>query len=133
MRRRLTRKKSIIGPVALCILASCISGGCGARFKAARPSIEFTRIPPADATRTDKLDIIQGRVNGARPGQQIVLYTKTQAWWIQPLFNNPFTGIQPDSTWVNSTHVGSEYAALLVEPDYKPMPMVNTLPVVGGD
>jgi hypothetical protein len=115
--------------IALCTLSS----GCGTRIETARPSVAFTRIPPAESTRTDKLDIVQGRVNGARPGQKIVLYTKTQAWWIQPLSNHAFTEIQPDSTWVNSTHVGSEYAALLVEPGYRPNPMVYTLPGVGGE
>jgi hypothetical protein len=121
--------KRVLMTFAFCILSS----GCGTRIETARPSIEFTRIPPAEATRTDRLDVMQGRVNGARPGQKIVLYTKTQAWWIQPLFIHAFTEIQPDSTWINSTHVGSEYAALLVEPGYRPKPMVYTLPVVGGE
>lgn len=119
---------------ALMIFALCIlSSGCSQRIETPRPSIEFIRIPPAEATRTDKLDVIQGRVIGARPGQHIVLYAKTQAWWIQPLFDRGFTEIQPDSTWVNSTHVGSEYAAILVEAGYSPKPMMYTLPVVGGD
>ena len=90
-------------------------GACRSRrVEASRPVLEFTRVPPAEVNRSDKLDIIQGRVTGARPGQQIVLYAKTGMWWIQPLFNSPFTTIQPTSSWVNSTHLGSEYAALLV-------------------
>jgi len=72
-------------------------------------------------------------VTGARPGQQIVLYAKTGMWWIQPLFNSPFTTIQPTSSWVNSTHLGSEYAALLVEPGYRPKAMLNALPTEGGE
>jgi hypothetical protein len=107
--------------------------GCRSRLDIAGPSIEFTRVPPAEVSRTDKLDIIQGRVTGARPGQQIVLYAKTGTWWIQPLSNPPFTKIQPDSTWINSTHLGSEYAALLVEPGYRPQAMMNALPNPGGD
>jgi hypothetical protein len=112
-----------------CILFS----GCHSRSQGAGPSIEFTRIPPAEPGRTDKLDIIQGRVTGARPGQRIVLYAKTGTWWLQPLSNLPFTKIQPDSTWINSTRLGSEYAALLVEPGYRPQTMMNALPNPGGD
>ena len=115
--------------VGICIL----HGGCSSRSESAAPSIEFTRIPPAEAARTDKLDIIQGRVIGARPGQQIVLYARTGAWWIQPVTSPPFTNIQPDSSWINSTHLGSEYAALLVEPEYRPQAMMNALPNPGGD
>jgi len=84
-------------------------------------------------SRADKLDIIQGRVIGARPGQQIVLYAKTGAWWLQPLSNLPFTKIEPDSNWINSTHLGLEYAALLVEPGHRPQTMMYALPVPGGD
>jgi hypothetical protein len=94
----------------------------------AAPSIEFTRIPPAETGRPDKLDIIQGRVTGARPGQQIVLFARSGAWWIQPISNYPFTALQADSTWINSTHLGSEYAALLVDAAYHPEPMMTVLP-----
>src|SRR5215813_7349049 len=50
----------------LLIIGCCmLLGGCRARLQASSPSIEFTRIPPAEVSRTDKLDIIQGRVIGA--------------------------------------------------------------------
>ncbi len=120
--------KSILLMLGCCMLL----GGCRSRPQEAEPSIEFTRVPPAEAARTDKLDIIQGRVTGARPGQQIVLYARAGAWWLQPLSSSPFTKIQPDSSWINSTHLGSEYAALLVEPGYRPQLMVESLPNVGG-
>lgn len=120
--------KSVLLMLGCCMLLS----GCRARSQAAGPSIEFTRVPPADATRTDKLDIIQGRVAGARPGQQIVLYARAGAWWVQPLSSSPFTKLQPDLTWINSTHLGSEYAALLVEPGYHPQLRMEALPDIGG-
>ena len=81
----------------------------------------------------DKLDIIQGRVSGAHAGQQIVLYAKAGAWWLQPLSSLPFTKVQPDSSWINSTHLGSAYAVLLVEPGYHPRAMMSALPEPGGD
>ena len=40
--------------------------------------------------------------------------------------------IQPDSTWKNSTHLGTEYAALLVDSDYHPDAKAADLPLVGG-
>lgn len=117
----------------LLIAVGCVVlGGCHKRSQNAAPSIEFTRIPPAETSRSDKLDIIQGRVIGAQPGQQIILYARTDAWWIQPISNYPFTTLQADSSWVNSTHLGSEYAALLVDAAYHPDPMMNVLPEPGS-
>jgi formate hydrogenlyase transcriptional activator len=71
-------------------------------------------------------------VIGARPAQQIVLYARSGAWWVQPLADQPYTKLQPDSTWKNSTHPGTEYAALLVEPEYRPPPVTIVLPNPGG-
>ena len=96
------------------------------------PSIKFTRVPETTQGNIDKLDIIQGRVEGARQGQQIVLYAKRGEWWLQPLPNAPYTTIQADSSWINSTRLGSEYAALLVEPGYRPQPTMTALPAPGN-
>jgi hypothetical protein len=71
-------------------------------------------------------------VAGARPEQQIVLYAWSAKWWVQPFANQPFTKIQPDSRWTNSTHLGSEYAAVLVEPGYHPPATMDVLPVAGA-
>lgn len=87
--------------------------GCHSRSSAQGPSIEFTRVPLASEGGPDKLDTIEGRVNQARPGQKIVLFARGGPWWVQPLADQPFTTIQPDSTWRNSTHLGTEYAAAL--------------------
>lgn len=119
--------------VPLMVICCMLLSGCSSKSQGAGPSIEFTRVPPAEVNRTDKLDIIQGRVIGARPGQQVVLYSKTGNWWLQPLSTLPFTKIQPDSNWINSIHLGSDYAALLVEPGYRPKAMMNALPNPGGD
>ncbi len=76
--------------------------------------------------------MIEGHVVGAHSGQQIVLYAKSGQWWVQPLVNRPFTKIQADSKWSNSTHLGTEYAALLVEPGYRPADTMDSLPTRGG-
>ena len=107
--------------------------GCATRQAATTPSIEFTVIPPAAEGGPDKRAPIAGRVVGARPGQRIVLFAKAGIWWVQPTIDEPFTTIQPDSTWTNSTHLGTEYAALLVEPGYRPPPTLEVLPPEGGD
>jgi signal transduction histidine kinase len=71
-------------------------------------------------------------VIGAQPGQKIVLYAKGEtAWWVQPFANQPFTSIRPSSKWSNFTHPGTEYAALLVGPDFQPPLTSNELPTAG--
>jgi len=43
-----------------------------------------------------------------------------------------FTKIQGDSKWKNVTHLGEEYAALLVDPSYSPPQTTEVLPATGG-
>jgi hypothetical protein len=111
-----------------CILLS----GCGSGRGGLKPSIEFTKVPPAHEGGPATLTTIEGRVLRAHSGQQLVLYARSGQWWVQPLTNQPFTKIQPDSKWSNSTHLGTEYAALLVEPGYHPPATMGSLPTEGG-
>jgi hypothetical protein len=97
------------------------------------PAISFSKVSRADAGGPKKTDTIEGRASGVRPGQQIVLYARSQGvWWVQPFTNHPYTKIQDDSKWKNQTHLGSEYAALLVEPGYTPSDTADTLPAMGA-
>ncbi len=107
--------------------------GCNTRESEPGPTIEFTKVPPAHEGGPDTAGTIEGRVVGAHSGQQIVLFARSGQWWVQPLANQPFTKIQPDSKWSNSTHLGTEYAALLVEPGYRPPATMNSLPTKGGE
>lgn len=109
------------------LLSACHSG----RLRP-RAQIEITETPVSDAGGPSKLDLIQGKVTGAKEGQQIVIYAKSEFWWIQPFANQPFTNVQPDSTWKNLTHLGTEYAALLVEPGYQPASKTISLPQPGN-
>ncbi len=113
---------------ALIWLVGCLLlSGCTRH--ASTPVVEFTRVPPAGEGGPDRLDAIEGRVRDARPGERIVLYAKAgPVWWIQPLAIQPFTPIASDSTWKTSTHLGTEYAAILVEPGYEPALTLKTLP-----
>jgi len=78
------------------------------------------------------MDAVEGRVIGATAGQQIVLYAKNDIWWVQPFTDRPFAAIQSDSTWKGSTHLGTDYAALLVDPGYQPQPKIAALPAEGN-
>jgi hypothetical protein len=98
------------------------------------PVIEFSRIPQADPGGRETQDIIEGTVKGAQPGQQIVLYARSGRWWVQPLVTHPFTKVaaRAPGKWTNATHLGTEYAALLVEPAYHPPPVLDDLPKPGA-
>ena len=111
---------------------ACIAGGCGSQLTPAEPSIEFVTVPEAAAGGSERMAPISGRVTGARSGQRVVLFAKSGIWWVQPLTVEPFTDIEADSTWKNTIHLGTEYAALLVEPGYRPPDTIESLPQRGG-
>ena len=114
-------------------LACCLAlPGCQSQTSGAGPTIEFTKIPPAAEGGRERVDTIAGRVSGALPGQQIVLYAHSGAWWVQPRVESPFTRIKADSTWSAEIHLGHEYAALLVDPAYHPPATMDLSPAAGG-
>jgi hypothetical protein len=120
-------------PLAAAVaLQACAATACGARHQRESPSIEFTGVPAAAVGGPRRLAPISGRVKGARANQQVVLFAHAGAWWVQPFRSRPFTHIQADSTWKSEIHLGAEYAALLVEPDYHPPVTVDALPAIGG-
>jgi len=97
------------------------------------PSIEFTTIPQADAGGPGVLAAVAGHVKGAKPNQRVVLFTRSdQGWWVQPFRSRPFTDIGPDATWKSAIHLGQEYAALLVDAEYRPPATAESLPELGG-
>jgi hypothetical protein len=115
----------------LCILCFLV---CGCRAGQARrePSIKLSKIPPAAQGGRERVDTIAGRVVGARPGQHIVVYARSGPWWVQPWPEQALIPIRSDSTWSTSTHLGFEYAALLVDPGYNPPPTMDVAPAQGG-
>jgi hypothetical protein len=114
--------------MAFCIVLS----SCQSHRADTAPSIEFSRIPPAAQGGRERVDSIAGRVQNARPGQQIVIYARSGTWWVQPWPDRPFIPIHADSTWQTETHLGYEYAALLVDPEYHPPPTMDVAPASGG-
>jgi hypothetical protein len=111
---------------------SFLLSACGSRPLATAPSIEFSVVPAAEMGGPNKTATISGRVIGAQPGQRIVLFARSGNWWVQPVANQPFTIIQPDGKWTNSTHLGTEYAAMLVVAGYRPAARLDVLPTAGG-
>lgn len=113
--------------------ALCLGlNGCESHKTNANPSIEFSKIPPAAQGGRERIDTIAGRVNNARAGQHIVIYARSGPWWVQPWPDRPFIPIQRDSTWSTETHLGFEYAALLVDPEYHPPPTMDIAPTPGS-
>lgn len=111
----------------LCVFsAACHSSGGRA------PEIRITRVPNADPGGPEKLDYIEGTVSNSQPDQHIVLYAHSGPWWVQPFTDKTATNILPDGTWKNSTHLGTEYAALLVDANYTPPARISALPSVGN-
>jgi signal transduction histidine kinase len=96
------------------------------------PSVKITRVPLAAEGGPVRFDTIEGYVTGNEPGQRIVIYARYGPWWVQPLTEQPFTEINSDLTWKNSTHLGTEYAALLVDSSYHPPAILGSIPPTGG-
>lgn len=119
-------RRALIVPV----LCSVWSAGC-AEDPPIKPVITFDQVPPAASGGSERTAEIRGRVVGARAGQRIVLFAKAGVWWVQPLTAEPFTRIEADSTWRSRTHLGMEYAALLVDGDYHPPDTAEILPAPG--
>jgi hypothetical protein len=126
----------LLAPVFLhrsLLLVLCIAlSSCQWHRANSKPSIEFTHIPPAAQGGRERVDTISGRVRNVRPNQKIVIYAHAGPWWVQPWPDHPFIPIRADSTWSTETHLGFDYAALLVDPDYYPQPEMDVAPTQGG-
>jgi PAS domain S-box-containing protein len=116
------------GWAASVLLLGCIAVACK---ESSTPAVRFTRVPRATEGGRDQWDTIAGRVIGARPGERIVLFAHWGPWYVQPLVDSPFTPILPDARWRSSTHLGTQYAALLVDETYHPPAYTETLPATG--
>jgi hypothetical protein len=117
---------------SLAVVIGLSAAGCGSETPKADPSIQFSAIPPAAVGGSDRVAAIGGRVTGARPGQRIVIYTRSGVWWVQPTTAQPFTTVELDGTWKSGIHLGTEYAALLVDAGYRPMNTRDALPPPGN-
>jgi hypothetical protein len=106
------------------LLASFVLTGCHSSSRNSAPTVAFSKVAAAyqeNPYKTDmaedrdyKRDIIEGRATGARTGQRIVLYAKTDGrWGVCRQSGQPSTNIEADGRWKASVHLGMQYAALL--------------------
>lgn|SRR5208283_844799 len=129
---KLWRSASLSSEFACLLLFSVLLAGCRPHQADAGPQIEFTKIPPNAQGGRERVDTISGRVTGARPGQYMVIYARSGPWWVQLWPDQYIIPIRADSSWSTTTHLGFEYAALLVDPGYKPPPTTDVPPAQGG-
>lgn len=109
-----------------------VLSACGRRAAPDAPTLTVTQVPAAATGGAERMEEIAGQVVGAGAGDRVVLYARSGVWWVQPLVAEPFTTIDPNGRWRASTHLGTEYAALLVAADFSPQPTYDALPAVGG-
>src|SRR5882757_582842 len=122
------------------LLMYLVLTGCHSSSRNSAPTVAFSKVAAAyqespyktDITERDyKTDIIDGRVTGARPGQRIALYAKTDGrWGVCRQSGQPFTNIESDGRWKASVHLGLQYAALLIDPTYNPPEQTESLPII---
>jgi hypothetical protein len=97
--------------------------------------IRITQVPHRDPVGGDQSsEDIAGDVSVDAPRNcRVVIYARTDKWYVQPLIAAPYTEIQDNKQWSTWTHTGTQYAALLVTHTYKPPNTLSVLPRVGGD
>ena len=96
--------------------------------------IQFETVPSAGAG-PDSRGGISGHVIGLpNPARyKVVLYAHTDHWYVQPTIAQPLTEIAQDGRWSNWTHLGDRFAALVVEPSFRPPSIAEALPATGGE
>jgi hypothetical protein len=124
------------------LLVYLVLTGCHSSSRNSAPTIAFSKVAAAyqeDLYKTDitedgyKTDKVDGRVTGARTGQRIVLYAKTDGrWGICRQSGEAFANMESGGRWKASVHLGLQYAALLVDPTYNPPEQIESLPTVGN-
>lgn len=132
MRTR-SRDAQIVLAVALC----CVINASDSFAQIKAPSISITAVPVLGGGK-EVMEFIGGTTAEAPKGSRVVLFAHADVWWVQPYSESdahpdgPTTLLDENGDWHNDTHLGSEYAALLVTADYRPPATASVLPSVGG-
>jgi len=102
--------------------------------KAPVPELTINRVPRFQPQGgPDTRDTISGTVRSPLISEyKVVVYARADAWYIQP---TPFSlqTIEPNGKWETWTHTGSNYAAIVVRQDYKPLTRLDVLPQLDAD
>jgi hypothetical protein len=118
-----------------CVLAISLALMAFAQDHQGKTTITITEVPAYDAKGgPERVDSIRGTVTGIQDCKdcRVVLFAFTNAWWVQPVADSPYTSIS-EGKWDSETHLGSTYAAILVRSSYKAPATLSRLPAVGGD
>jgi hypothetical protein len=95
-------------------------------------SIEITT-PPPEGEGPSSSGTIAGRTSNAFPDRhRVVIYAFTNKWWVQPTVTQPFTALDAAGRFRARIQLGYQYAAFLIEGDYRPPPTLDDLPPIGG-
>jgi len=124
------------------LLVHVVLAGCHSSPNTSAPTVAFGKVPAAQESHYSidiiedgdyTKDIIEGRVTGARPGQRIVVFAKTDGrWGVCRQSGQRFASIEADGRWKASVHLGTQYSALLVDPTYNPPEQTESLPIIGN-
>lgn len=115
------------------LLATLLLPACRPAAGTAKPSIVFTEIPPFGPGGADRTERIAGKVTGAAANHQVVLFARSGTWWVQPMSAKPYTKIEQNQSFSSETHLGTEYAALLVGPGYAAPKTTDKMPEIRGE
>ena len=128
LHRRTNAQFGSVGIILTFLLLTSASCSRSAKHTV-EPKISFTQVPQWNPGDRNLQDVMEGTVSGEQPDQRMVIYSKAdKLWWLQPLLTSPFTNILPDHVWRNETHLGTDYAVLLVDPSYQPAAVLDQLP-----
>src|SRR5262249_537077 len=131
------------GTTVACLAAVAVtlaSAECRARGTGGAPRAEITLAPPADTGGPALLATIARRAVGARAGHTVVVLPTARGGgtvgrggggWAEPARGHPYTAIGSEGAWKSSPHLGTEYAAPLVDPSYVPPASTEVLPREG--
>jgi hypothetical protein len=127
------RRRCVAG--ALIVSAAVMpAGGPTALAQQSVPTaaVRITTIPPRGAG-DKRMETIRGAASGFDPAsQRIVIFSKTNVWWVQPYVAAPYTGLKQDGSFATEIHLGYRYAALLVDKSFVAQPTMADLPALGN-
>ena len=128
----------ILSPCLMSLLIAFVLGGCAEENQAGNPLTPTTTTTNVqcpggivgDVNAPPEIRVVglqsganrvQGTANNVDASVvRVVLWAKTDIWYVQPFVNRPFTDICDDGSWDNSTHPWNRMVALLVSPSYQP-------------
>jgi len=125
-------KRSILCVIVFVALLAACQGNASTGEDTTKPEIKITEVPPKGAG-PDRVERIAGTVSGVNTKEcKVIVFAQTDTWYVQPYIETSDIEIKNSNTWQTDTHLGSQYAALLVNNSYKPPRTTGRLPEVGG-